>query len=156
MLNSTDVSCMKIASSTTIIVTPPETAINFRNVSKVIQTSFSKVFGDDTTQKEVFNVVALPLVTNLINGENSLLFTYGVTGSGKTYTMTGDIHNAGIMPYCLDVLFNSIANYQTKRFVFQPDRLNGFDVLSETEIQFERQNEFNLDFAISQNGKYRQ
>ncbi|KAL2733466.1 kinesin-like protein KIF23 isoform X1 [Vespula maculifrons] len=155
MLNSTDVSCMKIASSTTIIVTPPETAINFRNVSKVIQTSFSKVFGDDTTQKEIFNVVALPLVTNLINGENSLLFTYGVTGSGKTYTMTGDIHNAGIMPYCLDVLFNSIANYQTKRFVFQPDKLNGFDVLSETEIQFERQNEFNLDFANSQNGRYR-
>ncbi|XP_035735794.1 kinesin-like protein KIF23 isoform X1 [Vespa mandarinia] len=155
MLNSTDISCMKIASSTTIIVTPPETAINFRNVSKVIQTSFSKVFGHDATQKEVFNIVALPLVTNLINGENSLLFTYGVTGSGKTYTMTGDIHNPGIMPCCLDVLFNSIANYQTKRSVFQPDRLNGFDVLNETEIQFEKQNEFNLNFANTQNGKYR-
>ncbi|XP_015179777.1 PREDICTED: kinesin-like protein KIF23 isoform X2 [Polistes dominula] len=155
MLNSTDISCMKIASSTTIIVTPPETAINFRNVSKVIQTSFSRVFGDDTTQKEIFNTVALPLVTNLINGENSLLFTYGVTGSGKTYTMTGNVHNAGIMPRCLDILFNSIANYQTKRSTFQPDRLNGFEILSETEIQFDKQGELNADFVASQNGKHR-
>lgn len=151
MLNSTDVSCMKIASSSSIIITPPETAINFRNVSKVIQTSFSQVFGDDTTQKEIFHVVALPLVINLINGENSLLFTYGVTGSGKTYTMTGDINNAGIMPRCLDILFNSIINCQAKKFVFKPDKLNGFDVQSEMDAQLDRQNEFHLDYMT--NGK---
>jgi len=36
--------------------------------------------------------------------------TYGVTGSGKTFKMTGDPKNGGIMPQCLDVIFNSITS----------------------------------------------
>lgn len=86
-------------------------------------------------------MVALPLVENFINGKNGLLFTYGVTGSGKTYTMTGEPQDAGIMPRCLDVIFNTIANYQTKKFVFKPDKLNGFDVQSEADAMLDRQHE---------------
>lgn len=79
----------------------------------------------------MFDEVALPLVEKLIKGNNGLLFTYGVTGSGKTYSMTGVKDNIGIMPRCLDVLFNSIFDYQASKFVFKPDRMNGFEVQSE-------------------------
>ncbi|XP_072748061.1 kinesin-like protein KIF23 [Anoplolepis gracilipes] len=155
---SADVSCMRITSDTTLVITPPESAINFRTITnKEIQTTFSHVFMPNTTQKEIFKTVALPLVENLIHGRNGLLFAYGVTGSGKTYTMTGDPQDAGIMPRCLDVIFNTITNYQTKKFVFKPDKLNGFDVQSEADAMLDRQHE--LHAGISQRagrlGKHR-
>ncbi|KYN28299.1 Kinesin-like protein KIF23 [Trachymyrmex cornetzi] len=138
MQSSTDVSCMTVESDRTVVITPPGSAANFRT-NKEIKTTFSHVFKSDVTQREIFETVALPLVENLINGRNGLLFTYGVTGSGKTYTMTGEPQDAGIMPRCLDVIFNTIANYQTKKFVFKPDKLNGFDIQSQTDAMLERQ-----------------
>lgn len=136
---SKDVSCIRVTSNTTLVITPPASAVNIRSNSKEIETTFTRVFKPDVTQQEVFKVVALPLVENLVQGRNSLLFTYGVTGSGKTYTMTGDPKEAGIMPRCLDVIFNTIGNYQTKKFVFKPDRLNGFDVQSEVDALSDRE-----------------
>lgn len=150
----TDISCMKAISDSTIVITPPESATNFRSTTcKEIQTTFTRVFHSDVPQREVFNIVALPLVENLIQGRNSLLFTYGVTGSGKTYTMTGEPQESGIMPRSLDVIFNSIANYQAKKFVFKPDKLNGFDVQSETDAMLDRQNELHAGLTTPRNGK---
>ena len=42
--------------------------------------------------------------------ENGLVFAYGVTNSGKTYTIQGkhDGQNPGILPRAIDVVFNSI------------------------------------------------
>ena len=154
MQHPTDVSCMKVTSDTTVVIIPPESATNFRSANnKEIQTTFSMVFTPDTPQKEVFNVVALPLVENVIRGRNSLLFTYGVTGSGKTYTMTGEPQDPGVMPRCLDVIFNSIANYQTKKFIFKPDKLNGFDIQSEADAMLDRQNEMHAGLMSQRNGK---
>ncbi|XP_015597469.1 kinesin-like protein KIF23 [Cephus cinctus] len=150
----TDVSCMRVISDTTINISPPESASNLRNgTAKEIQTIFSRVFTADVSQREVFRVVALPLVENLIQGRNGLLFAYGVTGSGKTYTMMGDARDGGIMPRCLDVLFNSIANYQAKKFVFKPDKLNGFDVQSDADAMLDRQNELHTGLMNQRNGK---
>lgn len=145
---------MKVVSETTVVITPPDSAANFRNgVQKEIQTTFSRVFPETVKQREVFNVVALPLVENLIQGRNGLLFTYGVTGSGKTFTMTGDPNDVGIMPRCLDVIFNSINSYQAKKFVFKPDKLNGFDVQSDTDALIDRQNELHKGLMTPRNGK---
>lgn len=65
--------------------------------------------------------------------KNGLLFTYGITNSGKTYTMTGSPDNSGILPRCLDVIFNSVSELLAKPFVFKSDRLNGFKVQSDEE-----------------------
>ena len=45
------------------------------------------------------------------------------------------------MPRCIDVIFNSIVNYQSRRFVFKPDRLNSFDVQTEADAMLDRQRE---------------
>lgn len=152
MVHPNDVSCMKIVSNTSLIITPPESITNSRPANKIIQTCFSHVFPPDSSQREVFDVVALPLVENLIDGKNSLLFTYGVTGSGKTYTMSGNVHDTGIMPRSLDVIFNSIANCQVKKYIFKPDKLNGFDVQNENDALLDRQNELQR-LVAAHNGK---
>ena len=46
-----------------------------------------------------------------------LIFTYGITGSGKTHTMTGSPSDSGLLPRCLDVIFNSIGELQAARYV---------------------------------------
>lgn len=143
-----DLSCVRIKNSTTIVLTPPEQALGSKlGSSKETQYIFKHVYEANATQQDVFVGVAQPLVENLIRGRNSLLFTYGVTGSGKTYTMTGDIRHRGVMPRCLDVLFRTISDYQTKKYIFKPDRLNGFEILSETDALLERQQEMNQRFA---------
>lgn len=60
-----------------------------------------------------------------------------------SHTLSGNKQNRGIMPRCLDVLFKTISDYQAKKFVFKPDRLNGFDILSDADAMLERQAELN-------------
>ncbi|NXG56844.1 KIF23 protein, partial [Hemiprocne comata] len=103
------------------------------------QYSFKEVFGTLVAQKQLFDVVAKPLVEDLIRGKNGLLFTYGVTGSGKTHTMTGSPGDGGLLPRCLDMIFNSIGPFQAKRFVFKLDEKNGVDVQCEVDALLERQ-----------------
>nr|AAH96779.1 Kif23 protein [Danio rerio]AAI65772.1 Kif23 protein [Danio rerio] len=71
--------------------------------------------------------------------KNGLLFTYGVTGSGKTHTMTGSPGQGGLLPRSLDMIFNSIGPYQAKRYVFKPDDKNGMEVQNQVDALLDRQ-----------------
>lgn len=47
----------------------------------------------------------------MLQGQDGLLFSYGVSNSGKTYTIQGSEHGGrerGIIPRSIDVIFNSI------------------------------------------------
>jgi kinesin family member 23 len=72
------------------------------------QFSFTGVLGEGSTQEGVFGEVAVPLLENLFKGVNSLLFAFGMTNAGKTFTMNGEESNPGILPRCLDTIFNSV------------------------------------------------
>lgn len=142
MQRDSDVSCMKIISPTTVLLTPPSTAISYRNENnKTMEYTFKEVFPPEASQQEVFDKVALPLVEGLVKGKNGLLFTYGVTGSGKTFTMTGEPQNCGILPRCLNIIFKTINDLQAHKYVFKPDKMNMFDIQSEAEAMLERQQE---------------
>nr|XP_033776325.1 kinesin-like protein KIF23 isoform X10 [Geotrypetes seraphini] len=132
--------CIEVINETTVQLHPPEgTRVNRNGEYKETQYSFKQVFGTRVAQKELFDVVAKPLVEDLIHGRNGLLFTYGVTGSGKTHTMTGSPGDGGLLPRCLDMIFNSIGPFQAKRFVFKADDKNGMEVQSEVDALLERQ-----------------
>ncbi|XP_074772959.1 kinesin-like protein KIF23 isoform X1 [Athene noctua] len=132
--------CIEVINETTVQIHPPEGYRIFRNGEyRETQYSFKEVFGTLVVQKELFDVVAKPLVEDLIHGKNGLLFTYGVTGSGKTHTMTGSPGDGGLLPRCLDMIFNSIGPFQAKRFVFKLDDKNGVDVQCKVDALLERQ-----------------
>uniref|UniRef100_A0A4W6BJQ3 Kinesin-like protein n=1 Tax=Lates calcarifer TaxID=8187 RepID=A0A4W6BJQ3_LATCA len=132
--------CIEMISSSTIQLHAPDGLKANRNGEyKETQYSFKKVFGIKTTQMELFEDVAKPLVEDLIHCKNGLLFTYGVTGSGKTFTMTGSPGEGGLLPRCLDMLFNSIGPFQAKRFVFKPDDKNGMEIQNQVDALLERQ-----------------
>ncbi|KAH3682644.1 hypothetical protein WICPIJ_006389 [Wickerhamomyces pijperi] len=80
---------------------------------------FDKVFGPNSDQSTIFDTVATPLFDDFLKGYNSTILVYGMTSSGKTYTMTGEsstsktsdleMHGiddlSGIIPRVLSKLF---------------------------------------------------
>ncbi|KAF9229627.1 kinesin-domain-containing protein [Gyrodon lividus] len=89
---------------------------------------FSHVFLPSTQQADFFAKTTLPLVRDLLDGQNGLLFAYGVTNSGKTYTIQGDNTpgSAGILPRTLDVIFNSVEGLHSDGR-YRPVRLYGVE-----------------------------
>ncbi|RDB29118.1 Kinesin-like protein KIF20B [Hypsizygus marmoreus] len=90
--------------------------------------TFSHVFPSNTSQSDFFTKTTLPLVRDVLQGQSGLLFTYGVTNSGKTYTVQGGNKegSAGILPRTLDVMFNSIEGLHGDGR-FRPIRLQGVE-----------------------------
>ncbi|XP_072258648.1 kinesin-like protein KIF23 isoform X3 [Pyxicephalus adspersus] len=132
--------CIEVINETTVQLHPPDGCKANRNGEyKETQYSFKQVFGTQTTQKDLFDVVAKPLVEDLIRGKNGLLFTYGVTGSGKTHTMTGSPGQGGLLPRCLSMIFNSISQFQARKYIFKTDDKNGIEIQNEVEALLERQ-----------------
>ena len=43
----------------------------------------------DSTQEQVFQETAMPIVESICQGYNGTIFAYGQTGTGKTFTMEG-------------------------------------------------------------------
>ncbi|XP_010715928.1 kinesin-like protein KIF23 isoform X12 [Meleagris gallopavo] len=146
--------CIEVINESTVQIHPPDGYRIFRNGEyRETQYSFKEVFGTLVAQKELFDVVAKPLVEDLIRGKNGLLFTYGVTGSGKTHTMTGSPGDGGLLPRCLAMIFNSIGPFQAKRFVFKLDDKNGVDVQCEVDALLERQKRDAMPVPKTPSGK---
>ncbi|KAH8086663.1 P-loop containing nucleoside triphosphate hydrolase protein [Cristinia sonorae] len=109
---------------------PSSSRLSSINPSSVY--TFTHVFPPETTQPDFFARTTLPLVKGVLEGENALLFAYGVTNSGKTYTIQGggEEGSAGILPRSLDVIFNSIEGLHGDGR-YQPVRLQGIELADE-------------------------
>jgi kinesin family protein 20 len=92
-----------------IILTAPKDSAAYRNGETSAKFSFTKVFPAATTQEEIFSAAAAPLVDSFYRGHNGLMFAYGITNSGKTYTMQGTDAQPGIIPRVICSLFKKLA-----------------------------------------------
>lgn len=52
---------------------------------------FDTVFGPEAQQQEIYDCVCRPLVGSVLRGYDGTIFVYGQTGTGKTYTMEGNV-----------------------------------------------------------------
>ncbi|KAH6798773.1 P-loop containing nucleoside triphosphate hydrolases superfamily protein [Perilla frutescens var. frutescens] len=82
---------------------------------------FDKVFGPTSQQKELYDDVVAPVISEVLEGYSWTIFAYGQTGTGKTYTMEGEGRkqkNAGVIPRAVqqifDVLESEKADYSMK------------------------------------------
>ena len=77
---------------------------------------FDKVFSPAADQAIIFDDVVAPILDEMLGGFNCTIFAYGQTGTGKTYTMSGDMTDtlgllsdaAGIIPRTLYSLFQKL------------------------------------------------
>ena len=74
--------------SNSIEVSAPRDSFTFKSgirglLDQTHTFSFSNVFDTSTQQKSLFDSTMLPLVKDVLDGQNALVFTYGVTNAGK-------------------------------------------------------------------------
>lgn len=90
-----------------------------RREQKPLPFSFDTVFGQRTTQEDVFNEVSF-LVQSALDGYNVCLFSYGQTGSGKTFTMQGGAGDAaGLIPRSVKQILDTAARMSEQGWRFE-------------------------------------
>lgn len=77
-------------------------------VSKRLEYSFDWVLPETSSQTDTFRKSCPSMMRHFMSGGNALLFCYGPSASGKTYTILGDDKNPGVLPNILRSLFKSI------------------------------------------------
>lgn len=109
-LRPASTSTLELINSTTIRAHPPR-----QGTTK--DYTFSNILPANTSQFDVYQQTTAPLVQGLFGtntpndslGSSALLFCYGITNAGKTYTVTGDLSQEskwGVLPRALQDAFH--------------------------------------------------
>ncbi|TCD70868.1 Kinesin-like protein kip2 [Steccherinum ochraceum] len=69
--------------------------------------------------KPVYNAVARSHVCAAMDGYNAVIFAYGQTASGKTFTLTGDEDQPGIIPRAMKDIFGYIRRTPTREYLLR-------------------------------------
>ncbi|KAJ7918374.1 kinesin-like protein [Mycena leptocephala] len=105
--NSSSGSASSSGSFTGIAVANP------RDASQVFHFPFTSCYDADATQAAIFDADVRPLVDVALGGVTVTIFAYGVTSSGKTYTMQGPPDDPGVIPRVVEALFAKSTSLST-------------------------------------------
>ncbi|XP_043939286.1 kinesin-like protein KIF18A [Protopterus annectens] len=75
---------------------------------KDLKFMFDRVFGEQSTQQEVFEFTTKGILDGVLDGYNCSVFAYGATGAGKTHTMLGTEGDPGVMYRTMMELYRRI------------------------------------------------
>ncbi|NXJ29662.1 KI20A protein, partial [Dicrurus megarhynchus] len=134
--------CVTIEDAQTVILNAPKESSAVKNSERGIghavhSFTFSQVFGPETTQSEFFEGSMKDIVRAYVNGVNGLVFTYGVTNAGKTFTIQGTSKDLGVLPRSLDVIFNHIRGRHYLKMNFKPYLSNDVKKLEDEQVKQE-------------------
>ncbi|XP_008111430.2 kinesin-like protein KIF18B [Anolis carolinensis] len=113
-------SVVQVAGNTMLVFDPEESnlpgfPVNFqtqdsasKRKGKNLIFAFDRVFGESSTQAEVFENTTKGILDSVLNGYNCSVFAYGATGAGKTHTMLGSEKEPGIMYLTMQELYKEI------------------------------------------------
>lgn len=92
--SSEDQGCLNLVDDKTVLLRAPQDSFTFKSSIRGIaeqthQFSFTKVYDEKTNQKDIFDDSILGYVKDFLDGMNCLVFTYGVTNSGKVGLFCG-------------------------------------------------------------------
>uniref|UniRef100_A0A8C9Y2P8 Kinesin-like protein n=1 Tax=Sander lucioperca TaxID=283035 RepID=A0A8C9Y2P8_SANLU len=76
-----------------------------KRANKDLKFVFDHVFGENSTQVDIFESTTKGVLDGLMNGFNCTVFAYGATGAGKTHTMLGSQNDPGVMYRTMTELF---------------------------------------------------
>uniref|UniRef100_A0A670HN26 Kinesin family member 20B n=1 Tax=Podarcis muralis TaxID=64176 RepID=A0A670HN26_PODMU len=134
--------CISVLDASSVILKAPKSSKVFRlsekNLQQLVQKfTFSQVFGPETTQEELFEGTVKQPVQDFLKGHSRLVFTYGVTNAGKTYTYKGTNEDGGILPRALEMLFKRIQGKLYSEMDLKPHRCREHRRLTKEEIREE-------------------
>ncbi|XP_066434407.1 kinesin-like protein KIF20A [Eleutherodactylus coqui] len=149
--------CVTIENSDIVALRAPKDSSAMRNCERGIGQSvhkftFTRIFGEDTTQAEFFEGTMKDLVVSFASGQNGLVFTYGVTNAGKTFTIQGSPKDGGILPRSLDVVFDHIRGRQYVKMNLKPYLGNDVMKLDHAQVKHEEAMKASLLSSLKEDG----
>uniref|UniRef100_A0A3P8QX34 Kinesin-like protein n=1 Tax=Astatotilapia calliptera TaxID=8154 RepID=A0A3P8QX34_ASTCA len=79
---------------------------------------FDQVFGEKSSNEEVYHQTAYPLVQHMLKGGKVTCFAYGQTGAGKTHTMLGSPAIPGLYALAVQDIFAHLSATHSYQLVF--------------------------------------
>uniref|UniRef100_A0A3Q2Q5S0 Uncharacterized LOC105919083 n=2 Tax=Fundulus heteroclitus TaxID=8078 RepID=A0A3Q2Q5S0_FUNHE len=80
---------------------------------------FDQVFGEESSNEEVYEKTAYPLVQHMLSGGKATCFAYGQTGAGKTHTMLGSPpRGTGLYALAVRDIFAHLSATRASRLVY--------------------------------------
>jgi len=124
----------------------PRKSVNITGANRIIENqtkrskkayTFSHVFGENSSNEQLFDRICSPLVDSVIDGHNAVLIAYGQTGSGKTHSLVGkpEQNVLGLLPRALQRFYQipSVTKVEliaTEAYGVHVARIEIFDLFS--------------------------
>ncbi|KAM9860980.1 kinesin-like protein KIF18A [Aulostomus maculatus] len=86
-----------------------------KKANKDLKFVFDHVFGEDSTQVDIFENTTKGVIDGVMNGFNCTVFAYGATGAGKTHTMLGSQDEPGVMYRTMKELFKRMDDVKEEK-----------------------------------------
>lgn len=104
---------------------------------------YNSVYGQNSTQRFIYDDTARPIVSAFLEGYNGTIFAYGQTGTGKTFTMEGEPEKEeqkGIILHSFDQVFAHIQSTKDRTFLVRASYLqiykeNLYDLLGDPAVK---------------------
>lgn len=102
--------------------------------------AFTRVFGASSLQSDLYVHSTAPLMEKFLQGDSCVLFAYGMTNSGKTYTIQGTDEYPGLFPRLVkDIITKMNNDYEGGDWELQVSMLEIyqekiFDLLSKDKV----------------------
>ncbi|XP_034425713.1 kinesin-like protein KIF20A isoform X2 [Hippoglossus hippoglossus] len=145
--------CVTIEGPDTVVLKAPRSCQSKSLPQTAQRFSFTQVFGAEASQRRVFECSVRGLVQGVLEGGNCLVFTYGVTNAGKTFTFLGPDHDSGLLPRSLSIIFNSIEGRLYARSDLKPQRCRDFSRLTPDQQVAESSSKRNLLRLLKESDK---
>ena len=95
---------------------------------------FNKVFPCCSSQNDIYEEIAVPLLKKFQTGKNCALLCYGTYKGGNSFTTRGDSKNPGLVPRILaSLILTSNNSYQTEIAILESNRNQVCDLLSKSK-----------------------
>ncbi|GFS29802.1 kinesin-like protein KIF20A [Trichonephila inaurata madagascariensis] len=104
-----------------------------QNCQDVYDFKYTGAFGPESGQFVFFEQTIMDIMQGFIEGQNCLIFNYGITNSGKTYTLQGDENNPGIIPLAMHLFFGAIEHQLMDGLSVKPEKFSDIVILKDSE-----------------------
>src|ERR1700742_2386976 len=80
---------------------------------------YDNVFSPHDHNARVYNSAAKRLVRRVMEGYHGTVFAYGMTGTGKTFSMQGTATSPGVIPLAITDIFSYIRETPSREFLLR-------------------------------------
>ncbi|RMZ91595.1 hypothetical protein DV736_g1155, partial [Chaetothyriales sp. CBS 134916] len=110
---------------------------------------YDNVFGTYDDNSKVYDATAKRLVRRVMEGYHGTVFAYGMTGTGKTFSMQGTMTSPGVIPLAITDIFSYIRETPHREFLLRVSYLEIYnekihDLLAGTGVGAATQEEIKL------------